>query len=248
MEQFSSHDPADQGGHPDDPQTTQPALPAVPPREATPSDAQPANDHPDDLQPTSPPLPVLTSQDNRLDESQRVMPMIGKTDPTLFWPVLLVALLVLVGMATLVSRGALALAAAVPVPFDVHAGTLNGSNFRLYPGVSQADKTSPVGVNQMDCTITDLVITKQVSLPVVGNITLTLKAGSSNTPAKLTGLTTDISSLNADNATFQTQSITTGGNGFEIDAASTTLSNTDIYSPYLIVNSITLPGLSFSIK
>src|SRR5947209_5774277 len=96
------------------------------------------------------------------------MPMIGRTNRTILWSVLLVAFLILAGMVTMVSKGALAMSAAVPVPFTVKAGVLKGSNFRLFPGISQADKSTPVGINTMDCTIANLEIIKTISLPVVG--------------------------------------------------------------------------------
>lgn len=176
------------------------------------------------------------------------MPIIGQTNRTILWSVLLVAFLILAGMVTMVSKGALAMSAAVPVPFTVKAGTLKGANFHLFPGISQADKSTPVGINTMDCTIANLEITKTISLPVVGNITITMKAGA-NSPAVLNGLTTDVASLSAGSANFQTLSLNTNenGNAFELDSPSATLNNAAINSPFLVVNNITLPDLSFSI-
>ncbi len=175
-----------------------------------------------------------------------MMPTIGRTDRKIFWLVLMVSLLVLTGMMSLVSKGAIAMAAAVPVPFTIQAGTLNGKNFHLYPGVSQADNNTPVAVNQMDCTITNLVITKQITLPVVGTVTVKMSAGS-NTPANLTGLTTDVAALGTSSTSFQNLSINTGPNSLDLTAPSAILNNANISSPYLLVSSITLPGLSVSI-
>ncbi|GCE20123.1 hypothetical protein [Dictyobacter kobayashii] len=38
------------------------------------------------------------------------------------------------------------------------------------------------------------------------------------------------------------------GNAFEIDAQAATLNNVTINAPYMIANSMTLPGLTLSVK
>ena len=176
------------------------------------------------------------------------LPQIGETNRTVFWVVLLIALLILAGMAYLVSRGAIAIAAALPVPFVVKGQTLQGSNFHLYPGISQADNSTPVGVVQMDTTITDLQIIKTFNVPVLGNVTLTLKAGSS-TPVTIKGMTVDSTGMTLNQAQFSGLSINANGQGgFEIGSRTTTFTNATINTPYLLINSITLPGLSISLS
>src|SRR5690242_8028486 len=91
--------------------------------------------------------------------------MVGTTDRKIFWGVFLASLVVLSIMVGAVSQGAIAMAAAVPVPMTLQAGTLNGTNFHLFPGLSQADNATPVAVNQMDATITNLTISKSLSVP-----------------------------------------------------------------------------------
>jgi hypothetical protein len=176
-------------------------------------------------------------------------PVIGSVNRSIFWSVMLVALMVLGGMGILVSRGAVAMAATLPVPFTVQASTLKANSFRLYPGLSKADNSTPVGVNQIDGTISDLTISKTIAMPVMGNVTVAIKAGH-DTPVNVSGLTTDVSALSASGANFQNQSISSNANGnaFEIDASSATLTSANINSPYLFANSITLPGLSLSIS
>ncbi|HEX6484995.1 MAG TPA: DUF6230 family protein [Ktedonobacteraceae bacterium] len=177
------------------------------------------------------------------------MPMIGQVNKNLFWSILLVALLALTGMVTLASRGAIAMAATIPVPFVVQNGTLIGSNFRQYPGISQADKATPVAISQLNATITDMVITKQFS--VFGHtITMKLSAGGSgSSPVVANGLTMDATSLSIDSAQFSNMSLSAGGNGgLETDASSVHFKNATINSPYLLANSITLPGLSISLS
>ena len=176
-------------------------------------------------------------------------PAIGRVNRTTFWVVMLIALTILSGMTVLVSRGAIAMAAAVPIPVTVKASSIKTTRFRLYPGISQADGKTAVAVNQLDGTLSDLVISKTVSLPVVGNMTITLKAGQ-GTPVSTTGLTTDLAGLHSESATFNGQAVTSNANGnaFEIDAQSVTLNNIDISAPYMIANSMTLPGLTLTVN
>jgi hypothetical protein len=190
--------------------------------------------------------PNLHDEDQKQPEQN---PAIGAVNRSIFWPVMLVALLLLGGIATLVSKGAIAMAAAVPVPVTVTSSMIKTTKFRLYPGISQADGASPVAVNQLDGTLANLVITKTVSLPVIGNVTVTLKAGQ-NTPVSTTGLTTDLAALSSESATFVGQSVSSNANGnaFEIDAQAVTLNNITINAPYMIANSMTLPGLTLSVK
>jgi hypothetical protein len=176
------------------------------------------------------------------------LPPIGQTNRSVFWGVLLVALLILTGMGVLVSRGAVAMAAAIPVPFVVKGETLQGSNFHLYPGISGADNATPVGIVQMDTTITKLQIIKTFNVPVIGDISLTLSAGAT-TPVSITGMTVDSTGMDLTQGQFQNLSINAGGQGnFEIGATSSTFTNATINTPYLLINSITLPGLSISLS
>lgn len=175
------------------------------------------------------------------------MPGIGQTNTTVFWSVLLVALLALTGLATLASSGAVALATAIPVPFTVQTTSLIGTNFKMFPGVSSADNTSPVAVTQLDAQISNMVITKSFSL-FGHTVTVKLNAGT-QTPVSIKGLTLDASSLNVNTASFQNMSLNAGGTGgLEIDAPSATLTGSTINSPYLLANQITLTNLSLNIS
>jgi hypothetical protein len=174
------------------------------------------------------------------------IPMVGKTDRKVFWSVMLAALVVLTFMTYLVSSGAVAMAASLPIPFTIQAAEIKGTDFMLYPGISQADNSTPVAVNTMNCTIASMVISKTLQVPVIGAVTVKFTAGST-TPATLNGLTTDVAALNADNASFGGMALTAGGHGLDQSASTVTLDNVTINSPYLMVNSITLPGLSVSI-
>jgi hypothetical protein len=175
------------------------------------------------------------------------MPEIGQVNKNLFWSILLIALLALTGMVTLASRGAIAMAATIPVPFTVSNGTLIASNFKQYPGLSQADKSSAVAVSQMNATINNMVITKKLNF-FGHTITVKLSAGT-NSPVVANGLTIDANSLNIDTAKFNNMSLNSAGaGGLEIDATNANFTNAVINSPYLLVNSITLPNLSVSLS
>jgi hypothetical protein len=97
----------------------------------------------------------------------------------------------------------------------------------------------------MDATITNQVISKSLSLPGLGTVTVKI---TTSKPATAKGLTLDLTSLKADQAQFTNLTLTTSGASFEQSADSQTLTNATIESPYLLANSITLPGLSLSIS
>ena len=177
------------------------------------------------------------------------MPAIGQTNKNVFWSILLVGLLALTGLVALASRGAIAMAATIPVPFTVQTGTLTGTNFQMFPGVSSADNTSPVAVTRLDAQIINMIVTKSFSF-AGHTVTVTLKAGTDpQHPVTASGLMMDANSLNVDSATFQNMSLNAGGTGgLAIDAPNATLTNATINSPYLLANSITLTGLSVNIS
>jgi hypothetical protein len=176
------------------------------------------------------------------------LPMIGQTRRTLFWVILLIALLALTALVNLASRGAIAMAATIPVPFTTVNQQIKATNFKLFPGVSQADKSTPVVVQQLDATITGMKVIKSFSL-AGHTITFTMTAGDHGTPVTASGLTMDASSVNVGNVQFSGMTLSAGGSGgLENDASSATFTNATIVSPFLLANSMTLPGLSISLN
>lgn len=174
-------------------------------------------------------------------------PMIGQTSRTLFWVILLIALLALAALVNLASRGAIAMAAAIPVPFTTTNQQIKATHFRLYPGISQADKSTPVVVQQLDATITGLKVSKKFTL-LGRTITFTMSAGDT-TPVTASGLMIDANSLNVSQVQFQHMTLSSSGNGgLENDASSATFTNVTIISPFLLANSMTLPGLAISLS
>jgi hypothetical protein len=180
------------------------------------------------------------------EPEEEELPPVGRTNKTIFWSVMVIALLALFGMFGAVENGAIALAAATPVPVTVQAQVINATSFHLFPGVSSADNSTPVAVNQLDGTIQDLVITKSIDLGPLGTITVKLEAGQT-TPVSVTGLTNDATALSVGQAQFQNLVLNTGPNPLDQTATSATLTNVTITSPYQAASSITLPGLTLSI-
>ncbi|HKD77080.1 MAG TPA: DUF6230 family protein, partial [Ktedonobacterales bacterium] len=155
------------------------------------------------------------------------------------------SLVAMIGLFALIANGIVAMAAAIPVPVTVTASNIAGTNMQVVPGVSHADNQSPVGEIQMNADISNLVISKTFNTPL-GNISLKMASGSSS-PAKLNGLTIDASALAADQADLGGLTINTGNSaGFSLNSSTANLTNVNITSPYLVVNSITLPNLSIS--
>jgi hypothetical protein len=171
--------------------------------------------------------------------------IVSKTDRRIFWPVLLAGLCALSIMLVMLSDNVIAMAASVPVPMTITATKITSGNMTLVPGLSKADNQTPVGVVQMDATITNEVISKSIALPGLGTVTVKI---TTNKPVTIKGLTLDLTSLQANEAQFQNLTLSTGGLGFEQSATTQVLTNATIESPYLLANSITLPGMSLTIS
>lgn len=121
----------------------------------------------------------------------------------------------LVMVPTVVAAGALtvamangAIAASFAVSgqqFQLTAGSMTGSGFVEYGAVDQkADGTPlPVAVSAFkSADISDLCQSVVTTLPVIGDVTLTIKAGTGSTPVHADDLIIDLTQLNAGTATF----------------------------------------------
>ena len=172
--------------------------------------------------------------------------IIGQTNRKVFWPILLVGIFMMGTMIYMLGDGVIALAAtALPGDFTITADSVDATNFSLTPGAAQSDNKTPVAVIKMDATIKNQVITKKL-----GPVTVKVSAGSKGTPVTVTGLTVDATSIDAGNAQFTNLILTTGpaGDTFQQTANTQVLTNATINAPYLVANSISLPGLSVSIS
>lgn len=171
--------------------------------------------------------------------------IVSSTNRRVFWPVLLAGLCAMSIMLYMLADNMLAMAATVPLPMTITATKITSSNMTLIPGLSKADNQTPVGVVQMDATIANQVISKSLAIPGLGTVTVKITTTQDVT---IKGLTLDLTSLKADQAQFSNLVLTTSGVGFEQLADSQVLTNATIDSPYLLANSITLPGLSLSVS
>jgi hypothetical protein len=121
----------------------------------------------------------------------------------------------IVMVPTVVAAGALtvamangAIAASFAVSgqqFKLTAGSLTGTGFVNYGTIDHhADgSTFPVAVSAFkSASITNLCQSVVTTLPVIGAVTLTIKAGAGTTPVTATDLVIDMQQLNADSAVF----------------------------------------------
>lgn len=118
-------------------------------------------------------------------------------------------------LPTVVAAGALtvamangAIAASFAVSgqqFEISAGTLTGNGFANYGTVdgTKDGKPIPVAVSAFaSADITNLCQSVVTNLPVIGAVTLTIKAGNNGTPVHADNLIIDMTQLNATTATF----------------------------------------------
>jgi hypothetical protein len=163
----------------------------------------------------------------------------------LFAGIQIVNLSLLIFVLAFFLHGALSMAMALPLPLTITARSIRGSNFHLYPGTA-SDHTTPVAIAQFDATVTDLTISKNFSLPLVGNVSIQL-ASSGPQPVTARNLTIDIEALNADDAAFTDLSLNSGSTDFDLQSSTIDLEDITITLPYLSTSNVTLPGLSLSV-
>lgn len=121
--------------------------------------------------------------------------------------IVMVPTVVAAGVLTvMISQGAVAASFAVSgQQFELTAGSLTGTGFANYGTVDKEVNGTevPVAVSAFSSAqITDLCQSVVTPLPVIGDVTLTIKAGASGTPVSATNLVIDMTQLNAGTATF----------------------------------------------
>lgn len=121
--------------------------------------------------------------------------------------IVMVPTVVAAGVLTvMISQGAVAASFAVSgQQFKLTAGSLTGSGFVNYGTVDKEVNGTevPVAVSAFSSAqITNLCQSVVTPLPIIGDVTLTIKAGASGTPVSATNLVIDMTDLNADQATF----------------------------------------------
>jgi hypothetical protein len=121
----------------------------------------------------------------------------------------------IVMVPTVVAAGALtvamangAIAASFAVSgqqFKLTAGTMTGTGFVNYGALDKHADGSlvPVAISAFkSADLTTLCQSVVTTLPVIGDVTLTIKAGGGKSPVHATDIILDMSQLNADDATF----------------------------------------------
>lgn len=175
--------------------------------------------------------------------------MTGKTNWKVFWAVLGAGLMVVSGLAGLVANGAIAMAAAIPMPFTVEADEIvsDDGSFQLVPDLAPTSD-EPVAVVTMNGSLSNLRIRKSVTVGGV-TATLTISAGTGTTPVRARGLTTNAATIEASEAEFTNLVQDASGNGkLSTPDGSMTLSGATLEVPYLAASSITLPGMRLSVN
>lgn len=181
-------------------------------------------------------------------ETQEEIITFGKVQKKTFWSVFLVSCILLGCLLFSISRGYIAVAAALPTPFTVKADFFQIVDSRLVLGISAAGHNDPVAITTDDAIARNLRISKEVSLPGIGNVTFTLQAGK-HSDVKLYGTRTDVRTLQAHFARIE-DSVTTidDRNGVKVTSGLQQFTNVTIKAPYLSFDSGTFPDISITVK
>jgi len=187
--------------------------------------------------------------------------LIGKTSKKWFFSALFVSFILLGGIFFTVGINGAVYAAGVGGigKFNVSFSELKGSGFKLYgdlygdPSKNSPEYVKPVFVNDIQkATITDLVISKNVKIPILGDYTVKISAGNKGTPVEIKGLIQK-AALVQGNAEFKNMDISENyvksddpealKKGFTQGADTVTIKNGNVETHYLFQEYVTLPGL-----
>ncbi|KYD10656.1 DUF6230 family protein [Heyndrickxia sporothermodurans] len=184
----------------------------------------------------------------------------GKTSKKHFLIALLAGFLFLGSLLTVF--GATGVAYAMPMggigKFNVSFDEMQGKGFKLYGSLygdpsKGADHVKPVFVNDIkEVTIKGLKISKEVSLPLLGDYTVMITAGNGSVPVELTGLIQK-AALVQGNAQFTNMNISenyvqandpeAASKAFTQGATTVTIKNGSLDTHYLFQQVAKLPGL-----
>lgn len=109
-------------------------------------------------------------------------------------------------LSVLMANGAIAASFAVSgQQFQLSAGSLTGNGFVNYGAVDATKGGKPIAVaisGFKSADITNLCQSVVTTLPLIGDVTLTIKAGNGGTPVHADDLMIDMTQLDAGTATF----------------------------------------------
>lgn len=137
-------------------------------------------------------------------------PVLGRTSLKRLGLVMVPTVIAAGALTVAMANGAIAASFAVSgQQFKLTADTIHGYGFVNYGTVLNADQPNapagkiPAAISAFNnATITNLCQSVVTNLPVIGPVTLTIKAGAGATPVKATDLTIAMQQLNAGTATF----------------------------------------------
>ncbi|WP_051343898.1 DUF6230 family protein [Alicyclobacillus herbarius] len=166
----------------------------------------------------------------------------GKTSWKHFWAVMALALIALAGLTAMISKGMVALASTLPMPFTIYADSITGDNFSLVPNYDRSHGGA-ISVIKMDQTLHNMTITKSVS--IAGHtLSLNISAGSGS-PVQGSGVLVDASDIQAGVNSFDGM-VMDANSG--ISAKGITLKDATLQVPYLSADSMTLPDMHLSVS
>lgn len=142
---------------------------------------------------------------DELDETEEIEERDGGTRWRRFGAMMALGLLAATGVGTLVSQGALAASFTVSgQQFKVSADSLDGTGFVNYGTIdgTARQQAEPVAVAAMKtATLHNMCQSVVTTLPIVGDITLVIRAGQGDTPVTAQNLFVDMTDMKGD-ATF----------------------------------------------
>jgi len=195
-----------------------------------------------------------------MNEGALVLQGQGRTSKKWFFTALLSGLIFLGGLLAVLGINGIAVAATVGGigKFNVSFKQMQGTGFKLYGSLygdpsKGEDHVKPVFVNEIDkVTIQDLVISKDVKIPVLGDYQVKITAGDGNTPVHLNGLIQKAALVQGD-AVFTNMNISenyvtaddpqAASKAFTQGADTLTIKNGSLDTHYLFQKVANLPNL-----
>lgn len=189
-----------------------------------------------------------------------VMMIRGKTSKKWFFSALLAGFLLLGGLFA--AFGVTGVAYATPIggigKFNVSFDKMVGHDFKLYGSLygdpkNGASGVKPVFVNDIQkVTINGLVISRDVTIPLLGEYTVKISAGKGSTPVEIQGLIQKAALIQGD-ASFSNMNISENyvtaddpqavSKAFTQGADTVTITNGSLDTEYLFQQAVTLPGM-----
>lgn len=186
--------------------------------------------------------------------------IIGRTSKKWFFSALLASLILIGGIFLTVGINGVVYAAGIGGigKFNVSFSEMSGKNFKLFGELygdpsKGADHVVPVFVNDIEeVEIKNLVISKNVALPLLGKYEIKISAGNKGTPVQIKGLIQKAALVSGD-AQFTEMNISENyvtsddtnavSKAFTQGSKTVKITNGNIETHYLFQNAVSLPNL-----